>query len=142
MYARSGASWSFQTYLKASNTEADDLFGTGLAISRDGNVVAVGASGEDGGSNGVHGNQADNNVSTSGAVYLFRRDSAAGPWSQRAYVKASNPDAFDRFGSRLALNADGTALAALSPQEASAATGIGGNQNDNTASLAGAVYLY
>ena len=59
------------------------------------------------------------------------------------YAKASNADAGDRFGVSLALAlADGTTLAVGAFGEASAATGIGGNQNDNSADLAGAVYLY
>jgi hypothetical protein len=37
---------------------------------------------------------------------VFVRD-GAGQWSQQAYVKASNPDADDHFGSCLALNGDG-----------------------------------
>lgn len=142
VYARSSSTWSFQTYLKASNPDTGDLFGFGLALSRDGNTIAVCAGEEDGGSSGINGNEADNNVDASGAVYVFRRDTASGPWSQRAYVKASNTDSGDQFGSEIALSADGSTLAAISRTEASAATGIGGNQNDNTAPVAGVVYLY
>lgn len=58
------------------------------------------------------------------------------------YVKASNTEGGDLFGWALALSADGNTLAVGAPQEASAATGIGGNQNDNSATAAGAVYLY
>lgn len=142
VYARNGTVWSFQTYLKASNPEVSDLFGVDVALSGDGNTIAVGAFEEDGGSNGVGGNQADNNVDAAGAIYVFRRDGSGAPWTQRTYVKASNPDEGDQFGSGVCLSADGSTLAALSQTEASAATGIGGNQNDNTAPLAGAVYLY
>lgn len=142
VYARSGTTWSFLTYIKPSNTDFDDQFGFSVALSGDGNTIAVSAIREDSGSSGVDGDQTDNNVDAAGAVYVFRRDSSADPWTQRAYIKASNPDDGDFFGAELGLSADGSTLAALSPTEESAATGIGGNQDDNTAPLAGAVWLY
>jgi len=43
---------------------------------------------------------------------------------------------------RRARSADGLTLAAGSPLEASAATGIDGNQADDSAERAGAVYLF
>ena len=54
-------------------------------------------------------------------------------WSQQAYVKASNTGADDYFGSSVALSANGSTLAVGAVGEASAATGIGGDQTDNTA---------
>jgi hypothetical protein len=63
-------------------------------------------------------------------------------WSQQAYVKASNTDAGDEFGSSVAFSADSSTLAVGALGEASAATGIGGNQAGNSASRAGAVYVY
>ncbi len=42
----------------------------------------------------------------------------------------------------VALSADGNTLAVGALLEANAATGIGGNQADNSAASAGAVYLY
>jgi trimeric autotransporter adhesin len=142
IYSRTGSVWAYQAYLKASNPEGSDLFGFALALSADGNTLAVGSNNESSGSTGIGGNQADNSVAESGAVYVFRRPSAAEPWVQRAYVKAPNTDEDDAFGFRLAISGDGATLAALSPTEGSNATGIGGNQNDETAPAAGATYLY
>jgi hypothetical protein len=45
VYVRNGTSWSQQAYLKASNTEAGDLFGYAVSIS--GDTIVVGASQED-----------------------------------------------------------------------------------------------
>ena len=42
-----------------------------LSLSCDGNTLAVGASTEDGGSNGIGGNQADESRTNAGAVYLY-----------------------------------------------------------------------
>ena len=57
------------------------------------------------------------------------------------YVKASNTDAGDRFGDDFALSRDGSTIAVGATFEDSAATGIGGNQTDNSALSAGAVYV-
>src|SRR4029079_10201076 len=62
--------------------------------------------------------------------------------AQSAYLKASNTDPGDSFGLGVALSADGTTLAVGAQDESSAATGIGGNQADNSAPRAGAVYLF
>ena len=62
-----------QAYIKASNTGVSDLFGTSVALSPDGNALAVGAYGEDSNATGVGGNQQTNNSSgSSGAVYIRR----------------------------------------------------------------------
>jgi hypothetical protein len=61
---------------------------------------------------------------------------------QQAYVKASNTGANDLFGRAVALSADGNTLAVGAIWEDSAATGVGGNQNDNTAVNAGAVHVF
>ncbi|MGH8243218.1 MAG: FG-GAP repeat protein [Steroidobacteraceae bacterium] len=142
VYGRNGSVWEFQTYLKASNPDDGDRFGFGIAISGDGNTIAVGAGEEAGGSSGVGGDDMDDNLPGAGAVYVFRRGGPADPWVQRTYVKAPNPDDGDNFGVRLALSADGGTLAVVAWNEESAATGIGGDQSDDTAPTAGAVYLY
>lgn len=137
---RSGGVWSQQAYLKASNAEAGDMFGIAVALSGDGNTLAVGASGEDSNAIGVGGAQGDNSASNSGAVYLFTRSGSN--WPQQAYVKASNTESNDGFGSALALSNDGNTLAVGAFGEDSNATGIGGTQSDNSATESGAVYLF
>ena len=131
--------WYQQAYIKASNTGAQDQFGASIALSADGSTLAVGAPGESSAAIGIDGNQIDNTASGAGAVYLFTR---SGAWSQQAYVKASNTDAQDQFGASVALSADGSTLAVGAPGESSMATGIDGNQADNSISGAGAVYLF
>ena len=61
-------------------------------------------------------------------------------WSQQAYVKASNTDAGDRFGGNVAL--DGDTLAVGARFEASDASGVNGDQTDNSAANAGAAYVF
>jgi hypothetical protein len=122
-------------YGKASNAGASDHFGFSVALS--GDTLAVGAVDEASAATGVNGNQADNTAGAAGAVYVFVRQGSS--WTQQAYLKASNAGANDLFGWSVALSGD--TLAAGADGEASAATGVNGNQADNTASFAGAVYI-
>lgn len=140
VFRRSGATWSQQAYVKASNTDASDRFGASVALSADGATLAVGALQEDGAATGIGGNQADNSGPDAGAVYMFRRSGAT--WNLPAYVKASNTEKGDSFGASVALSADGATLAVGALGESSAASGVDGDQTDNSALNAGAVYLY
>ncbi|MEQ9547426.1 MAG: hypothetical protein RIK85_15595 [Marinobacter sp.] len=140
IFTRSDGTWSQQAYIKASNTDPLDGFGQALALSADGNTLAVGAGDENSSANGVDGNQSDNSAEDSGAVYVFTRSDGA--WSQQAYIKASNTESGDLFGTALALSADGNTLAVGAVREGSNATGVGGNQNDNSAGNSGAIYVF
>jgi len=125
-----------QAYLKASNTGGGDRFGTSIGVS--GDTVVVGAYEEDSNATGVNGSQADNSATNSGAAYVFVRSGSV--WTQQAYLKASNTGADDDFGSAVAVSGDTVVVGAL--QEASNATGVNGNQADNSASASGAAYVY
>jgi len=143
VYTRTGSGWSQQVYVKASNTGVNDQFGYAVALSADGNTMAVSAVYEDSGAKGINGNQADNALSESGAVYVFTRTQNS--WSQQAYIKSSNPgekEDGDTFGFTVSLSGDGNTLAVGAPSEDSAATEINGNQADNSASGAGAAYVF
>jgi hypothetical protein len=140
IFDRSMGTWSQQVYIKASNTDINDAFGWSVAISGDGDTLAVGAQREASSATGIDGNQSDNSIMYAGAVYVFRR--AAGVWSQQAYIKASNTDVTDVFGDVVALSADGNTLAVGAQFESSNATGIDGNQADNSAPSSGAVYVF
>jgi trimeric autotransporter adhesin len=128
--------WSQQAYLKASNTGANDEFGYAVAI--DGDTIVVGAYKEASNATGVNGNQADNSANSAGAAYVFTR--TAGVWSQQAYLKASNAQAGDLFG--YAVDIEGDTIVVGAPLEDSQATAVNGNQNDNSASNAGAAYVF
>nr|WP_246394212.1 FG-GAP repeat protein [Microbulbifer rhizosphaerae] len=140
VFTQSGDTWFQQAYIKASNVENIDVFGLNLALSADGATLAVGATGEDSSATGINGDQADNSAGGSGAVYLFTQ--SAGVWSLKSYIKASNAEADDQFGTNLALSSDGGILAVGATWEDSSATGINGDQADNSAEGSGAVYLY
>ncbi len=123
--ANSGAAYVFQhnadnswseKYLKAANAETQDSFGSSVALSRDGKVVAVGAPYES-----SNGSATDNSRANSGAAYVF----AAATGAQQAYLKASTIAAQDNFGAALALDSTGTTLAVGAPYESSTAKDAG-----------------
>jgi hypothetical protein len=114
--------------------------GMGLAISSDGNTIAVGAPHESSSARGIDGNEDDESAYNAGAVYVYSRSGAQ--WARQAYVKASNAGAGDYFGSSVALSADGNTMAVAAHWESSAATGVNGNQADDSLAQAGAVYVF
>jgi hypothetical protein len=136
VFVRSGATWSQQAYIKASNTEAGDQFGWAVAVS--GDTLVASAPYEDSKATGINGLQTDNTALQSGAVYIFSRAFTA--WSQQAYVKASNTEAGDFFGTSVALSPSMLVVGAT--YDASNATGVNGNQSDNSAYGAGAAYAF
>ena len=140
VFTNNDGNWQQRDYIKASNTGLGDLFGSDVVLSEDGNTMVVSASGESSGATGVNGDEGDNYTIYSGAVYVFVN--VNGIWKQEAYLKASNTDEFDAFGRALGLSADGNTLAVGAIGESSAATGVNGNQSNNNAPGAGAVYIF
>ncbi|MFT3929430.1 MAG: histidine kinase [Spongiibacteraceae bacterium] len=140
VFTRSGSSWSQQAYVKPTNTYAASYFGWSVALSDDGNTLAAGAPGESNSNSGVNPGANTHSASNAGAAYVFTRSGSN--WSQQVYLKASNAAAEDNFGTAIALNGSGSTLAVGSPYEASAATGINGTQSDNSATTAGAAYVF
>ena len=136
VFVKSGSNWTQQAYLKASNTGGNDRFGTSIAIS--GNTVLVGALLEDSNATGVNGDQTDDSAKEAGAAYVFVRE--GNDWSQQAYLKASNTGAEDNFGDSVAIS--GNTVVVGAPYEDSNATGVNGNQNNNSASWGGAGYVF
>ncbi|MGF1715011.1 FG-GAP repeat protein [Photobacterium chitinilyticum] len=137
---RTATGWQQQAYIKASNTDSSDYFGESVSLSADGSTLAVSARREDSNATGVNGDQDDNSAENSGAVYIFTRTGT--DWQQQAYIKASNTDSKDYFGAALSLSDNGNTLAISTNSEDSEATGINGDQNDNSATGSGAVYIY
>src|SRR5205823_3210346 len=130
--------------LKASNTggspglygDEGDGFGNSVAVS--GDTVVVGALWESSNATGVDGDGSDNSALYSGAAYVFVRNGTT--WSQQAYLKASNTGTSDGFGMSVAVSGDTVVVGAIF--EDSNATGVNGDQNDNSALISGAAYVF
>jgi len=140
VFVRQGTQWAQQAFIKASNTGKEDWFGSRLQISGDGNTLAIAAQLEDSVAQGINGKQDDDSAQEAGAVYFFTRTGTT--WGQKYYVKSSNDEAFDEFGSSVALSRDGKTMAVGARGEDSNAKGIDGNQSDNSVKEAGAVYVF
>ncbi len=135
--------WAQEAYLKASNNDANDYFGRPVALY--GDTLAVGAIYESSNQTTItNGTSASSNNSNefSGAVYVYKRTGTT--WAQEAYIKASNNDASDYFGSSVAL--DGNTLAVGAYREDSNQTTITNDNStassNNSNSSSGAVYVY
>ena len=123
-------------YIKASNTGVVDRFGYSVAVS--GNTMVVGAPFERSDATGVDGDENNDLASQSGAAYVHVLDN--GQWSQQAYLKASNTEAGDFFGWDVAISNDTIVVGAH--QEDSSATGVGGDDANNSAFNSGAAYVF
>lgn len=136
VFARSSGMWNQQAYLKASNTGQFDYFGQSVSVS--GDTVVVGANGEDSYGLGVNDDGSDDFASSAGAAYVFRRSGET--WGQLAYLKASNTETGDEFGWSVSISDDIVIVGAWN--EDSGATGINGDEHDESATDAGAAYAF
>lgn len=132
-----GGNWTGIEFLKASNVDPGDEFGSGVAISS--GALVVGARSEQSSALGIGGNQLDNSLAAAGAGYAFVRN-AAGNWNQVVYIKPSNTRSNYRFGDDVALDRETLGISAVF--EAGGTSGIDGNQNDTSQAAAGAGYFF
>jgi hypothetical protein len=143
VFVREGTNWSQQAYLKASNTDATDVFGVSVSIS--GETIVVGALDDDSRATGVNGDPFDNSITQAGAAYVFVREGTN--WTQQAYLKASNtpaennpPTSEERFGISVGVSGDTIVVGAW--EEDGRATGVNGDQFNKGATSAGAAYVF
>ena len=125
--------WSQQAYIKADSVAVDDRFCglhlyrpraalRGLALSDDGNTLAVGASGAE-------------------AVYVFERSGSS--WSQVQKLTAEYADDGDLFGQSIDMNDDGSKIIIGAPYEDCRGVGINSCDGSNDSDYNyGAAYLF
>ena len=133
VFTKSNNVWQQEAYIKASNTGADDHFGSSISLSGDGKTLVVGAENEDGNSDAK---------SNSGAVYVFYK--ATSSWAQQAYLKPTYSDNDDQFGAfgALDISDNGNIVAVGAVYEDSGETGFTGTGSDDTSANAGAAYIF
>ncbi|MBS1796079.1 MAG: FG-GAP repeat protein, partial [Acidobacteria bacterium] len=91
IFVRSGAAWSQQAQLLASDGAANDQFGESVGIS--GDTAIVGAFAHTVGANAAQG-----------SAYVFTRSGAA--WTQQAQLTAADGAGNDQFGWSVAISGD------------------------------------
>jgi hypothetical protein len=130
-----GFAWAQQAKIKADNPgNFDNIGDQHRTLALQGDVLAIGARLENGSGTGINPAH-DDLAADAGAVYVFRRTGAA--WAQEAYIKASNAEALDSFGRSVALRGNDLLVGAFDED-----SGVWNDQADNTASAAGAAYLF
>lgn len=105
----STGNWSQDAYLKAANAGGTDNFGHSVSIS--GAYAIVGANLEDSTATSIDNTDDPSmtdigGASSSGAAFIYKRDTSSGNWQQDAYLKAPNTGSNDQFGFSVAINGD------------------------------------
>ncbi|MDQ3295877.1 MAG: FG-GAP repeat protein, partial [Myxococcota bacterium] len=111
--------------VRPTPTEAGDQFGSDVALSANGDRMAVGSPMDDSSAPGIGGDPLDNSMTDAGATWVFRID--ANVWTQQVYLKAASPQPRARFGTSVAMSGNGATVVIGAPGEDSGA---------------GAAYLY
>ncbi len=111
IFHRSGANWTLQTKITASDGAAEDWFGASVSIS--GDYTIVGANGDDVGGN-----------ADQGSVYIFHRSGAT--WTQLAKITASDGAAVDHFGTSISISGNYAIVGASGDD-------VGGNSGQGSA---------
>ena len=122
--------------INAHEPDTSDRFGFSVAVY--GDTMVVGASSEDSNAVGVNNDATNNDAPNSGAAYVYVFEN--GIWNLQAYLKASNAESSDQFGVAVDIFQDTIVIGARF--EKSNATGIDGNQLDNSADRTGAAYIF
>ncbi|MBS0658475.1 MAG: choice-of-anchor D domain-containing protein [Verrucomicrobia bacterium] len=150
IFKRSGTTWTQVAYLKPHVTYPFARFGCSVAISGTTVVVGMGygkrfwtdpgqtTAGDGSPATGVDGDATLGGLTSAGAAYVYSLHGVE--WRFDAYLKASNTGSFDQFGWAVAIDGDRIVVGANG--EASAATGVNGNQADNSLPYAGAAYVF
>jgi len=112
VYFRTGATWTEQQKLLASDGAADDQFGTSVSVS--GDTAVIGSVLDDDGGSG------------SGSAYVFTRTGAI--WTEEQKLVPLDSATDDRFGSAVSVSGD-TAV-------------IGARWDDDNGGNAGSAYVY
>lgn len=128
VFTRSGGVWAFDQIIEPDELQALQLFGA--SIDLEGDTLVVGSPWLIQDVSGIS--------YFAGGVYVFTRSGSS--WTQQTIITSSNIDIADSFGAQVALH--GNTLVVSAPGEASNATGINGDENDNSADESGAAYIF
>ncbi|MDX1405511.1 MAG: FG-GAP repeat protein [Woeseiaceae bacterium] len=112
VFTRSGAVWSEQAKLLASDGVNSHVFG--VAVALDGDTAVIGASGD------------DDVALDSGAAYLFSRSGTT--WTEQAKLTASDGGVSDQFGRSISVNGSRAV--------------IGARADDDNGTDSGAAYVF
>ena len=136
IFERAQDQWAQTAVVRAAKPAPSDYFGVSVSLTD--TALLVGANGEGSGGRGVGVDPQSGSAAYSGAAYLFAR--VGKDWTPSAFFKASNSESNDGFGYSVALSGDTAFASAV--YERSNATGVDGDQTNNSVMNAGAVYAF
>lgn len=140
-YDESAKRFNEQSYIKAETVGENHYFGWSVDLSDNGNLLAVGAYGDNIMKTGISDpSNVTVTAGTVGAVYTYRR--AASAWSYENYIKASNASGDYAFGNKVKLSNDGSRLLVGSSREDGGDGGLRADQTSTSEDRAGAAYLF
>jgi hypothetical protein len=146
IFRKDAGVWRQEAYIKSEQTR-DDFFGglRGMAFNETGTLLAIASTDDTSSSPGVFGQRNDTgSIPRAGAVYVYTR-TAGSSWGDTSeytsYLKAPNT-ASDHFGTSVAMDDSGDNLVIGAAREESNATGVGGDDTNNSATSSGAVYVF
>jgi len=113
VYEKSGSSWTLVNSLSYTGITSSDYFGSGLAMTRDGSVIAVGAQWK------------DVSAQDNGAIYVFRRNGSswASAYTADPFISVPGSGNYYHFGASVAISDDGKFLAGGAFPSPGSATG-------------------
>lgn len=114
VFVRSGATWTQEAKLVASDPTAASHFGRSVAITSNGSRVVIGAYSSTNGS-----------YTNAGAAYVFSRSGTA--WTQEAKLLPNNPASNDEFGVSVTIDGNGDRVAVGAYKKTTASTTQGGS---------------
>lgn len=133
-----GGSWVEQALLRDDNLLSGNAFGQAVALSADGNTLAVGDPRDKSPDTGVHAAPlTTSDGSSRGAVHLFAR--TVDTWARTTYVKAPRDIGSAHFGQSVDLDATAQTLLIGAPQ---ADLDPSGTFEDSVYSNSGAALVY
>ena len=125
VYRRARAGWQLEAKLEPPAARGYDFFGSDIALSMAGNVLAIGAQYE--------GYDAPSQDAGPGSVFVYKRRNGA--WTQETQLRASRAQDSASFGRTVEISAAGDVVAVGAPYESVDSEGV-------AQVAAGAVYVF
>ena len=101
VFTRSGTTWTQQQKLMAGDAQANDLFGTSVAIDSDGSTAIIAAMWA--------------GTGQMGAAYVFTRSGTT--WSEQQKLTVDDAHSSDNFGRELGITSDGNKVVVGAPNK-------------------------
>jgi len=132
VFERLETGWEQTDYIKAEIIKNAAEFGTDVALSGDGNYLAISAIGDNSNSATINSGESDTSMPGAGSVHVYKKV-LFGDFEREAYLKPSDVGTAYSFGTQIDLSFDGSVLVANSP---------GSDSSDGSVTDVGGVFVF